>query len=895
MSIKKRLNQMSLMTVLVLFVVAIGLIVSAGKVWVDIDRIVEERLQHAMDNSQSSRDFGLLLARLNVFQTSFFGDDDYLYSEGPALQQAFRDLKQELMDPRLVQLLDELTGQFKRYVEHSEWINTLLQWRSDQDSDLDDLLLVLQELLAERTIEIALTGGDVDYLEQLMMLVSGFRESFLEIAKINALEDRKALLASRVADAPPLKDKLESLSLRIRTLTASEPPFDKFGRHLISRIEYYQYLVRLYQLEMIQLNEQNLSLKQLTENIFTTMGELDHQAAAEAMQSRTEIKQTIFTTVAIILTILAILTIISWITHRTLFRKHIQVPMDKVSRRLYDFQHGDYLTRMKLDREDEWDRIETIFNDMLATLKERNDALHESEKRYREIFTNATEGIFRSTLKGEFLELNPAAVEILGFESVDEAKAYYGDLGGQLYHDPGAREEMLKKLHAQGTSLNFETRMRRRNGELFWCSVNNYLVRDEQGRVQYLEGTIRDISERKAAQETLQQLKSYLQNIIDSMPSILIGVDIDMSVTLWNKKAQQESRMTVDQVRGRPLSEVCHLFDSETYLAQLQETLHSRRPQRMRKVASLHETEAGGKRYFDILIYPLELESERGAVIHMEEVSDLAHLEDMMIRSEKMRSVGSLAAGLAHEINNPLAAVLQNAQVLNQRLSPDLKKNAEMAAELGTTIETVHRYAELRGCLKMLQSIADAGQRAAKIVANMQSFSRYGSTNYAPCSLVELFDRTLDLASSDYDMRHHYDFQSIKIVRDFHPAPNVSCESSQIQQVILSLLKNAARAMREGAEEPQLTVRIHPQGDDHVRLQLEDNGPGMDDKVSERIFDPFYTTQDVGSGAGLGLSIAYFIVTQNHSGHLTVVSRRGHGTRFDVILPVEQEEEQYIF
>lgn len=894
-SIKQRLNQVSLTTVMVFFVIAVGLIISAHRVWIDIDRIVEERFQKTIANSQNSRDFGLLLSRLGVFQTEFFGDDSYLRAEGRSLQENFGRLKQELNDPRFGQQLEDLIQHFKVYLDRAEWINVLLQWRSDQDLDLDDLLLVLQELLAERTIEVALTGGNVDYLEQLVMLVSGYRESFLEIAKLNAEEDRKLLFASQVKDAPPLKKELEGLALRLRTLTASEPPFDRFGRHLISRIEYYQYLMRLYQLEMIQLNQQNVNLKNITGKILAAMAELDHQAAFAAIRIKTEIKRTIYTTVSTILVILAILALISWMTHRALFRKHIQRPMDSVSQRLNEFQRGDYSTPMKLERGDEWGRIETTFNDMLSTLNSSNDALRESEKRYREIFTNATEGIFRSTLEGQFLELNPAAVDILGFDSVTEAKNYYQNLGGQLYHHPGSREEMLKKLYAQGTSLNFETLMRRRDGELFWCSVNNYLIRDEQGQIQYLEGTIRDISEKKVAQDSLQQLKSYLQNIIDSMPSILIGVDIDMNVTLWNKRAEEESQSTVDQTLGLPLKEACRLFTSDAYYNQLRETLNSRKPERMRKVESQKRSEDSGKRFFDILIYPLALGTDRGAVIYMEEVTDRAHLEEMMIRSEKMQSVGSLAAGLAHEINNPLAAVLQNAQVLGQRLSPDLKKNADVAEELGTTIETIDRYAELRGCSKMLQSILDAGQRAAKIVSNMQSFSRYGAVNFTGCSLAELFDRTLDLASSDYDMRHHFDFQNIKIVRDFHSVPKIFCESSQIQQVLLSLLKNAAQAMSESPEESQLTIRIYPLGEDHVTLQLEDNGPGMDEGVCARIFDPFYTTQDVGLGSGLGLSIAYFIVTQNHNGRLSVISQPGHGTRFEMVLPLKQEEESYTF
>ncbi len=893
-SIKQRLNQASLVVVVIFVVVAVALFFASARVGNDIDRIVDERLPEAIEVSQFSRDFGLLLSRLGVLQNTFFGDESLLEAESGALQDRLGQLQRQAGDSRIGRLIAELKDRLDNYRQHAEWVNTLLDWRSGQDTDLDELLRVLQELLAERTVEVTLAGGEVDYLEQLVLLVSGYRESLLDIMRLNAMENRRALLESRVDDPPPLEKELRSLALRLRTLTASEPPLDRFGRHLISRIAYYQYLMRLYQLEMIQLNHQNLKLKFLTGQILDALQKLDKQTASAALVIKGEIKNTILTTRLFILALVIVLAVISWMMQRNLFSRHIRVPMEQVNRKLHRFQQGD-VSPMQLGRKDEWAEIETTFNGMLAALTRGSDALKESEKRYRGIFTNATEGIFRSTPEGRFVELNPAGVKLLGFDSVDEVLNHYQDLGAQLYHDRSDREKMLKTLYAQGTSLNFETRMRRKNGELFWCSVNNYLIRNEAGTVLHIEGTLRDISARKVAQESLEQLRSYLQNIIDSMPSVLIGVDVGMRVTLWNKRAEQESILTAGQAMGSTMSQVCRLFNPAVYLPQLQETLTTRRPHRLRKMESLKFNAEGGKRYFDILIYPLSLGKDPGAVVYMEDVSERAQLENMMVRSEKMRSIGSLASGLAHEINNPLAAVMQNAQVLNQRLSRNLKKNAAVAAELGTTIETVADYAQRRGCLNMIQAITDAGQKAAKIVANLQSFSRVAASNYAKCSLVELFDRTLELASSDYDMRHHYDFRHIKIVREIETVPQISCESSQIQQVILSLLKNAAQAMSRNTDEPQITVGIYLYNDNQVALLIEDNGPGMDEQLASRIFDPFYTTNDVGLGTGLGLSIAYFIVTQNHRGEMNVTSQPGQGSCFKILLPVEQEDQTFVF
>ncbi len=396
---------------------------------------------------------------------------------------------------------------------------------------------------------------------------------------------------------------------------------------------------------------------------------------------------------------------------------------------------------------------------------------------------------------------------------------------------------------------------------------------------------MQDISIRKAAQESLIKLQVYLQNIIDSMPSILIAIDPDMNISMWNKRAELDIGVSASQAIGTPFEQSFRLIKAEVYQDSLRATLKSLLPARLIKLKS-EGHDVDDPRYYDMLIYPLSNDKNRGAVIHIDDVSERVQLEDMMVRSEKMQSVGSLASGLAHEINNPLAAVLQNVQVLNHRISPSLSKNRDVAEELGTSIEIIAEYCERRGFTKMLNSISSAGRRAAKIVENIQSFSRRGDSGFSLSSLPDLIDRTLDLAASDYDMRHKFAFHKIKIQRELQPTAKLMCEPSQIQQVILSLLKNAAQALSGHGEDPCITLRTYAPDQDNICLEIEDNGPGMSDETVRCIFDPFYSTRDVGSGTGLGLSIAYFIISQNHRGSLTVRTDVGKGTCFVMVLPL---------
>ncbi|MFA5906886.1 MAG: ATP-binding protein, partial [Desulfobacula sp.] len=293
----------------------------------------------------------------------------------------------------------------------------------------------------------------------------------------------------------------------------------------------------------------------------------------------------------------------------------------------------------------------------------------------------------------------------------------------------------------------------------------------------------------------------------------------------------------------------------------------------------------------DITIYPILSDAVKGAVIRVDDISDRVRIEEMMIQSEKMLSVGGLAAGMAHEINNPLAGMLQNIQVIRNRLEKDLPANFTAASECGISLEMIKVYMEKRGIFSMMELITDSGYRAAKIVENMLAFSRKSSHRKSTYYLHDIMEASIGLIENDYSMKKKYDFRSIKIIRQYQEGvPPVSCEKTQIQQVFLNILKNGAEAMT-GFEtlSPQFVIRSFKEENDVV-LEIEDTGPGIADDIQKRIFEPFFTTKEVGVGTGLGLSVSYFIITENHGGTLAVDSVPGKGTIFIIKLPIPKKD-----
>lgn len=268
-------------------------------------------------------------------------------------------------------------------------------------------------------------------------------------------------------------------------------------------------------------------------------------------------------------------------------------------------------------------------------------------------------------------------------------------------------------------------------------------------------------------------------------------------------------------------------------------------------------------------------------------------LKEMMIQSEKMASVGGLAAGMAHEINNPLGGMIQTAAVLKDRLGSELKANQRAAEEVGISLQQLDQYVESRGINRMVNTIQDSGKRAAEIVSNMLSFTRKAESSTSSCDVSELVDHSLQLAETDYDMKKSFDFRQVTIEREFKDEiPPVPCNSQKLQQVILNLLKNAAQAMfMADIETPTITIKT---GLDRERsmvyISFTDNGPGIEEPDRRRVFEPFFTTKPVGVGTGLGLSVSYFIITENHHGDLTVESKPGEGATFTIRLPIQLDE-----
>ncbi len=484
----------------------------------------------------------------------------------------------------------------------------------------------------------------------------------------------------------------------------------------------------------------------------------------------------------------------------------------------------------------------------IHVLKDISDR-REAERRYRELFDNIQEGLFFSTPAGRFIEVNDAMVRMLGYESREELLQI--DIPTQLYFSIEDRDRHARIMEEQGHLRNFEATLRRKDGSPIHVLINAFGLYDSKGRVLQVRGLMLDVTGLRTYQSELHRERDFSGKILSNTQSFILVADTAGLISYANRR-WYDSGFDQRELLGRPLIELAGPGFVRPLADAVQSTLGSQQVDNL-ELEIVRRNGAVGK--FSANLSPMR--DEQGVVtsiiVVLTDITDSALLRDKLVHAEKMAAVGQLVSGVAHEVNNPLTAILGFADLLME--NPDLP-------------ETAH---------KDLRVILQEAQRTKQIVQNLLSFARQMPPQRNPLQLNPILRRTIQLRS--YDFNSH----GVDVVEHLDEGlPDVIGDAHQLQQVFLNILNNAYDAVHEVGRASRIEIMSTKTGES-VEVSFSDNGNGI--SHPDKIFDPFFTTKEVGKGTGLGLSICYGIVKEHGGEILCHNNIGGQGATFIVRIP----------
>ncbi|MGZ4790026.1 MAG: ATP-binding protein [Terriglobales bacterium] len=533
-----------------------------------------------------------------------------------------------------------------------------------------------------------------------------------------------------------------------------------------------------------------------------------------------------------------------------------------------------------------------------------------AEERYRTLFEQVQEGVFVSTPDGRMVDCNDAFVLLLGYDSRDDLLAR--DIAQSFYANPSDRDVFLQRMAKDGMVRNFEVNLRRRDGSIVTVLENSYASKTASGNMVRYHGVLLDVTEKKRAEDEVRRRNRELEalNTVAVLASQSFDVDEIVNLVLRNLvdvfNADTAAIMLLEpETRvlrrcaayghrselGTNLPDIRIPDDfwerimnfhieivTDRDLAQLPlEFTNFVQAERLRSwiwvvmwsgdkmigvlgVSSRIEGSFSDRDTGLMIALGRQLANSIDRVKLYEETSkayeNLRRTQEQLLQSEKMSAVGQLISGVAHELNNPLTAILGYAQLLE---GEELSEHAK----------------------EYVSKLFKQAQRTQRVVQNLLSFARQRKPSRMPVDVRRILEDTLALR--DYDLNLH----NIAIDRTFaHTIPAVVADAHQLEQVFLNIINNAVDAMLEHSRGGRLEVEIATRSGQIV-VRVRDTGPGI--KEVNRIFDPFYTTKAVGKGTGLGLSICYGIIKE-HGGDIRAYNHPDGGAVLEVLLPTADAE-----
>jgi PAS domain S-box-containing protein len=433
-------------------------------------------------------------------------------------------------------------------------------------------------------------------------------------------------------------------------------------------------------------------------------------------------------------------------------------------------------------------------------------------------------------------------------------------------------------------------------GQKMYVQVMKTPVYDARGVLLGTQGIFWDVTAHREAEEALKASERRYRQLTEAAQDGIVVADQEGRITVFNPAAQKLFGYAAEEVVGQPLTCLMPQEFQERHQHGFQRYLDTRVPHIVGRTVELAGRRREGSEFpLEISLSAIDLGGEMQFLGALRDLSERNRMRALLVQSEKLASIGVLSAGIAHEINNPLAFVANNLVVLENdtkglvallevfegarphlaAADPDADRRIQAQADamdLPYVRESLGR---------ILTRTRDGVQRVARIIHSLRGLARTGPAVFQDAHIPDLVESSLDM------IRGRLRSGNIEVELDYGPAPKLRCVPTQLGQVLLNLLVNAVQAVESSGRVQGGRIRLTTRREgEEILIEVADNGCGIEPDDLPRLYDPFFTTKPVGEGTGLGLSITHSIVT-GHGGRIDVESQPGEGTCFRIRLPVD--------